>query len=199
MSARRLAPLLALVGSGLVVLLAGRDWVRGVLSDQTLAAAAGAPVVLSGGEAAPGVRALALVAAAAAVSLALSGPRPVRLLAVVLVLTGLGTIALVLGVAADPAAVLARDAARLAGVDGLSVADPGTTASLWASALAAAMMVAAGVLAWSGAAGWGRPSGRRPEDAPAAEREPDPFDAWTALDRGEDPTEPPPRGDRSSG
>lgn len=210
--ARPAVVLTVLLGAGLVVLAGGRAWVT-----QAVTGVPGVTrVTTSGNQAVPAVTALALVAAAGAVAVALVGPIARRVVAVLLMLTGLGVAGLVVTVLRDPAGAVLPAVQNATGRVG-SV--PGGAAQLTAwpgLAVAGGLLIAlAGGVAvfvvgrWQGSGrrfevsgtggsrpgigagadpdAAGVPGALGPSAARQARRERD-LDAWDALSRGEDPT-----------
>lgn len=203
----RLACALAgLAGAGLVVLAAGRTWVT--------ARPAGVPgvaeVAAAGSSAAPAAPALALAAAAAAVAVLVTGRLGRRLAAVVLALSGAGTVAACVAVLADPGGAAEAAVSTATGRTG-GTPPPGTVTPWVVVALAGGLLAAvAGGYGVARSSTWPVP-GRRfetPSGAPAGvdgggaghpgdagvtgragdPAGPDPIGAWDALSRGEDPT-----------
>ncbi len=185
----------ALLGAGLLVVVAGRPWVTQAVTDVPGVTRVSA----SGGTAVPAAPALALVAAAGAVALLVTGRLGRRLAAVVLLLAGLGAGAAVVAVLAVPGDAIASAVTAATGRTG-GLAGPGAavTGWVWPALAAAALVAASGAVAVVRAPAWPAP-GRRYE-APAqatpdgagqagtVRGQGDAIGAWDALSRGEDPT-----------
>jgi uncharacterized membrane protein (TIGR02234 family) len=169
-----------LLGAGLVAFAAGRPWVGQPVS--------GVPgvtrVTVSGGAAQPALTALALVLAAGAVALALIGRVASRIVAGLLILAGLGVIALVATVLQNPAEALAPALEQATGqtmtgqagvVTGRS---PESTGWPWA-AVGGAVLTLSGAFAGLAAGGrWG--GSRRRFEGASASSEPAGSEAGTA-------------------
>ncbi|RBY95662.1 TIGR02234 family membrane protein [Blastococcus sp. TF02-8] len=160
------------------------------------------PVVgtLSGGDAAPLVTAAGLVLLAAAVALlAVRGVGRV----VIGLLTALAGGALLWSGVRVLAGGVSEAAAGLPGAGGSSVTSVVVDLSpAWpvVAVVAGVLGVAVGLLAALRGRGWpgmGRRYERTPAVAPARTDEDRAQEAWKALDRGEDPTDPPSAGSRS--
>ena len=177
---------LLVLGSVGVLGTAALPWVTAHIDDPTLGASA-ARVELSGTALAPALSPLALVALAAVVGVLASRGVLRRLVGVVVLLAGIGLVWLVGSARLDPA-VVTRAARTATGTTTGALAESWTLA--WLPALVCSLLVcAAAVLVVVRAGRWptlserydraGNPSPRRA--APKA-------DAWSQLDRGEDPT-----------
>jgi uncharacterized membrane protein (TIGR02234 family) len=175
------AVLLCLVGAFVVLVAAGRAWTSvevpaGPLADARTATRTGADLV-------PGVRALGLVGLAGVVALAATRRTGRTLVGGVLLLTGAGVVAAVLG------ADLATATVRTEGLEGAVT----MTAWPWLTATGGGLLAAAGLLTTLRGRSWSA-LGRRYEapataaTATAAPQEPTGRGLWEALDRGEDPT-----------
>jgi uncharacterized membrane protein (TIGR02234 family) len=204
--------LIGLAGAGLVVLASGRTWVRATVSG----AASTGVITASGTLVAPGATALALVAAAGVVALVSTGRRVRPVVAVLLVLAGLGAAWLSGPVLADPAQAARPAVARATGTEGQQSSGPSAaTAWPWLSAAGGLLIAVSGGVGLVRGRRWAGPSRRyeRPAD-PTADRAGSPvpasgsgaaegadpapsaaaagrdqrLDTWDALDRGEDPT-----------
>ena len=152
---------------------------------------------LTGGDAAPLVPAAGLVLLAAAVALLAARGAGRAVVGLLMVAAGA---ALVWSGARVQAGGVADAAADLPGLAGGSVtATTVDAAVLWPvlSVVAGLLAGAAGVLAAARGRAWPGMAGRY-ERTEATPREPSPEaraeDAWKAIDRGEDPTDPPPGG-----
>ena len=187
------AVLVSAVAGGLALLASGQSW-----ADVTAQRRAPLPPVsgtLSGGEAAPLVSAAGLVLLAAAV--ALLAARGAGRAVVGLVAAAAGG-ALVWSGIRVLAGGVADAATELPGLGGSSITSTAVeVAPAWpVLALGAGLLgVAAGLLVVLRGRHWpamGRRYERSPAAAPARSDEERAQDAWRALDRGEDPTEPPP-------
>ena len=148
-------------------------------------------VDVAGSDAAPAVTALGLVAAAGALTTAISGRVLRAVVAAVVLLAGLGSLAASVAVPADPAG-----AARTAVGEATGMINAGgeftATAWPWAAAAASALVALCG--AWALVAGRSWTAARRYERS-AAEEAPDgagsggdEIDSWDALPEGRDPT-----------
>jgi uncharacterized membrane protein (TIGR02234 family) len=187
---------LVALGGALVVLAAGRTWIRvRPLLDTALVDRV---VDVSGREAAPATAALGLVALAGAVALVTSGAVVRRVVAALLVVAGAGTLAVTVAFLRDPGGAARAAAARATGVTG-SVGFT-STGTVWPAVCAAAalLVVAGGVVAVLRAGRWGGPSRRYEATSGAgavsalgaeASRRDRAYDAWDALSDGADPTD----------
>ncbi len=189
----RVALLLVLVGSGLVLLSAGRDWVDVVVAQPAPLPARA--VVRTGADVAGGLRALGVLGLAGVAALAATRALGRLLVGVLLSASGAGAVAV-------SASALARGALAGLGEQGrtLGAGGPDPAFSGWPlAALAGGALLAVGglVVALRGRR-WAQLSARY--EAPAARAEgtarrparPE-VEAWEALDRGEDPTGGDPR------
>lgn len=199
-SGKGLVALLGLLGAGLVLVLAGRDWVEGLV-DVGIGVR---EVPVTGSGAQPGITGAALVVAAATI-VAVTARGWGRLVAgAAMVLAGLGVAALAMLVVADPqVAVVAA-----AGESSFTVVEADLarlTVLPWLTLVPALFCIAAGVLAlfrgrhgrWSGLSSrYERPGAH--DQAPDASSVPrtdadaprprDDAQAWDRLSDGEDPT-----------
>lgn len=153
-------------------------------------------VEVRGSDAAPAVSALGLVAMAGAVALTIAGPRLRPVVAVVLILSGLGSLAAVIGAILDPVGVSEGVVGEMTGVIGTGARHE-LTAGPWLGAIASVLVALGGVWALIAARTWPRPGASRFERGSAQrraagdEREADrrdDIDAWDALTEGRDPT-----------
>jgi len=188
------AVLLCLLGAFVVLVGAGNAWTR---VDLLAGAVTDARTVgLEGTELAPGVRALGLVGLAGVVALAATRRTGRLVVGLLLVATGAGVVATVLGTDTT-GPTLASDQVRGAG--GEVAGDVTTTVWPAVTVLGAALLVLAGLLVAARGRSWAALSTRY--DAPAVregrvEAAPEPGQAearaqralWESLDRGEDPT-----------
>jgi hypothetical protein len=152
----------ALAGVGLVVLAGGRPWVS-----QTLPGVPGVTrATASGNQAAPAVTAVALVAAAGAVALALTGRVTRRIVAVLLVVAGLGVVGLTVTVLQDPAQAVLPAVQNATGRVGSPPPGPAAvlTGWIWPALVGGVLVVVGGVTALFGSGRWGS-TGRRFETA----------------------------------
>ena len=194
-SSKGLAVLLVALGGGLVLLTAGRTWLRvAPVLDTALFART---VAVSGREAAPAAAALGLVALAGAVALLTSGALVRRVVAAVLVLTGAGGVAVTVAFLREPRGAAREAVARATGVAGTGGFTFDQTAWPVLCGAGAVLVAAGGLVALVTAGRWGGPS-RRYETAAAgptsaigaeASRRDRAYDAWDALSEGADPTD----------
>ncbi len=183
--------LVALVGSGVLLLAGLRPWVSGTVADAVLG---GSRVVATGAEVAPGLSAVALAVAAAAVAVVATG-RVGRVIGLLLWAACVAlAAALTLRVVLDPSAALGPVAARRVGRTGSVEAVAATTVWPWVALVALALVVGALVLAAVGRRRWAAPSRRY--EAPAAgeghvagSRGERVSSAWDDLSAGRDPTD----------
>ncbi len=173
----QLAVLLVLLGSALVLLAGGREWVAVVLP-----ATPPLPprsVTRAGGELTAALRPLGLLGLAGVAALAGTRGRGRRAVGGVLLLAGAGVVAATAGVLGRGAA------AEVPQADGF-------TAWPLAALAGAALLALGGLLVLVRGRRWAALSGRYDAPAarnaaPAAPARPE-VEAWDALDRGEDPT-----------
>ena len=183
-----LAVLLCLLGAFVVLVGAGREWASvqvaaGALTDAQT-------VSVAGTELAGGVRGLGLVGLAGVVALAATRRVGRVVVGALLLLTGAGVVATVVGVDLG-AATLDSEAVGSAG--GRVEGDVATTAWPWLTALGGVLLAAAGLLTVARGRSW--PGLGQRYEAPAAREQAAPAtpaqierSLWEALDRGEDPT-----------
>ena len=185
-----LAALLCVAGAFVVLVGAGREWVLVEVAGSALLP--DRQVAVDGTDLAPGLRALGLVGFAGVPALAASRGRGRFLVGLVVLLTGLGVLAVTVRLLASGLGELAllttvvRDAGAADGA--------GTDPTLWpyVTALGGLLLAAAGLLVMVRGPRWAA-LGRR-YDAPAPAPAPESAaavaerDLWEALDRGEDPT-----------
>lgn len=187
-----LALLSGALGAAVVLVAAGQKW-----SSSTASFAQGTlPVEADGGEISGLPSALALVGLATLVAV-FAVRRAARLgVALLLTLSGAGTLAAALIGAGDTGA-LEEEAARASALAGSDIGSVDVSVWPYLSALGGVLLMFAGVLAlrygrqWPSMAGSGRYErpARKPRDAAPPTVDPDrPEDLWKALDRGEDPT-----------
>jgi hypothetical protein len=169
----------ALLAGGVVALVVAQaTWV--------VAGQAQLSTALRGTEVAPAVVACSLVAMAGAVGVLATRGAGRRLVGVVLVLVGLALVVQPVSVLLDPAGAARHPLAQLPGG---STGALDLTVSWWWAVLAAlggcAVALGGG---WTAARGgrWATMAARY--EAPSARRAASRADAWTLLDRGEDPT-----------
>ena len=177
---------LLVLGSVGVLGTAALPWVTARIDDPTLGASA-ARVELSGTALAPALSPLALVALAAVVGVLASRGVLRRLVGVVVLLAGIGLVWLVGSARLDPA-VVTRAARTATGTTTGASAESWTLA--WLPALGCALLVCVAAALVVGRAGrWPTLSPRYDRDgAPSPGRGVPKADAWSQLDRGEDPT-----------
>jgi uncharacterized membrane protein (TIGR02234 family) len=177
--------LLAVVAAGALLASGGRTWVSGTVDDAVLGASR---VSGSGRDVASGVVALALVGIAAALASTTSGPVVRRVTLALVAVAGLAEAFLAGRVLTDADGALGAVAARATGRTGSIETHASATAWPWVALVAAAALVAAGLLGLLGAARW-RGLGARYEvpEAQGARGQRVASD-WDRLDAGEDPT-----------
>ena len=182
------------VGAFLVLVGAGRGWVRVNVGESALLPAV--ELAVTGRELLPGLTALGLVGIAGVPALAATRGRGRVVVGLVLALAGAAVVAAVGRLAAtDPGLVttaLLTDRVQQAGggegVGGQATAWPWITATGGALVFAAGMLVARHGPRWS-ALGRRYDSPVTADPGPAERRSPTgERDLWEALDRGEDPT-----------
>lgn len=182
-AALAIAALSALV----VVVTAGRPWVRGTVDDAMIG---GSLQEATGQEAVTGFVALGLVILAGAVAAAATRRLGRRVAAVILLVTAIGMSALVLRVILDPGGVLGSIAAASTGRTGALTATGEATAWAYVAVLPALGGLVSAALAWRGARAWPEPSAAY--DRPGAERPGRRGERvasdWERLSEGEDPT-----------
>jgi uncharacterized membrane protein (TIGR02234 family) len=178
--------LVALVGSGILLVSGSRVWVTGTVDDPVLGASR---VQGTGSQVASGVVALALVAAAAALASATAGRVVRRVTLVLLAVAALGELVLVGRVLLDPSGALGEVAARSAGRTGTIETHASVTVWPWLCLLAVALLGLADACGWVGAARW-RGLGARYEapGSTAGARGQRVASDWDRLDAGDDPT-----------
>ncbi len=188
------AVLLCLLGAFVVLVGAGNPWTQvdvlaGALTDART-------VGLEGNELAPGVRALGLVGLAGVVALAATKRTGRLVVGLLLVATGVGIVATVVGTDTT-GPTLASD--QVLGAGGEVSGDVTTTVWPLVTAAGAVLLVLAGLLVAARGRSWAALSPKY--DAPAVrEAAPEPSlapeqaqaraqrELWESLDRGEDPT-----------
>jgi uncharacterized membrane protein (TIGR02234 family) len=179
------------VGAALALVSAGQIWSRSTAPF----AGKSLPVAASGGDVTGLPSALALVGLAALVAVFAVRRAARVVVAVLLTLCGVGTVAGALLGTQDTGA-LQDAAAQTSGLTDSGIGAVSVTAWPYASALGGVLLLVAGVLAVCFGARWpSMASGSRYERPtraarrPARPLDPDrPEDLWQALDRGEDPT-----------
>ncbi len=185
----RLALLLLLAGSGLLLLAAGRTWVDVVLP--AVPPLPDVPATLTGSDVVPALRGLALLGLAGVAALAATRGRGRIAVGALLLLAGAAALVATVRAVADGAEGALRDdppsgADVPAGLPGLE--------PWWAVAVVGGLLVLlSGLLVAARGARWAALSARYDTPAARAERaaarpaRPE-VEAWDALDRGEDPT-----------
>jgi uncharacterized membrane protein (TIGR02234 family) len=198
---------LGAVGAGLLLLAAGRSWAHGVV--------AGVPgeleITASGRKVAPVAAGLGLFALAGVVAIVATRRVGRVVVGLLLGLAGVGVLADVIRVAADPNAALHDEAADAAGLTEPVVRDAGVSGWPILAALGAVLVLSAGVWTLLRGRHWPVMSARyERQAAEAATGEPAPAagaaegtpmasrgglesakaqrEMWDAIDRGEDPT-----------
>lgn len=201
--------LLTVAAAGAVFLTTTQTWVYATLTSGTVRSIDAA---VNGADAARAVTALALVALAGALAISIAGRIARVVVAVLIVLAGLGCAAAAATVLADPAAAANGQIASQSGVTGGAI-----TASVtgWAVAavVIALLLAACGVLVlivghrWDLARRFETPAtaAAHPDEQPGTSGEPgetpragrspaaepvDDIDSWDRLTRGQDPTVP---------
>jgi uncharacterized membrane protein (TIGR02234 family) len=186
-----LAVVACAIAGAVVLFAAGRRWVRYVVVGG--GQVTGGP---TGHDVAAGTSALGLVLLAAVVALPATRRWLRRLVALVVVAAGAGTVALAADVLADPTA--AASGSRYVGVFSFS-ADPAlslrATGWPWVGVCAGALAILAGTLALLRSGSWPA-MGRRYESGgrsgrsarPSSGSPSEPSSMWDRLDEGHDPT-----------
>jgi uncharacterized membrane protein (TIGR02234 family) len=185
MTARRelqLAVVLCLVGSAAVLVAASRSWVG-----LRMPAAAPLPshtLRVSGAHLAPGARPLALLGLAGVAALLATRKLGRLVVGALVAVAGLGVVAVIVRVLADPAQALARsEPLRL---DPRVAGRPDLGAWPYLALLGGLLIAAGGVLIAVRGRRWATLAARY--DAPATPEPVGEESVWAALDRGEDPT-----------
>nr|WP_125612887.1 Trp biosynthesis-associated membrane protein [Specibacter cremeus] len=145
---------------------------------------------IAGNKVAVAVSALALVALAGSLAATIAGRIARVITSVIVLLSGLGIVAVVAAVLADPSAAAAGQVGAATGVVG-QPSDAATTLFPVLAMIAAVVLCAGAVLLFAAGRGWkqrskydaGAGSGARPAE-PA-----DDIDSWDRLSRGDDPTD----------
>ncbi|MGA4799427.1 TIGR02234 family membrane protein [Streptomyces lavendulocolor] len=189
------ALLLGAVGAAVVLLASGQTWAEG-----TVAVGGGTvPLDAAGGDVTGVPTALAIVGLAALVAVFAVRRAGRFLVSLLLALSGAGAaVAAYLG--ASDRSALDEKAASTTGDAAARIGTLTHTAWPYATAAAALLILAAGLLALRYGRGWPAMSGRYEREAgpraarggrrPAPAGPERPEDLWKALDRGEDPTDP---------
>lgn len=172
---------LCLAGAAVVLLAISRPWLT-----SRLGAAPPLPsrrIDVEGARLAPGARVLGLVGLAGVAALPATRRFGRTVVGVLLTASGLGVVAVLVRVLADPAGAVRR-------ADAVGVITVGGSARLVAwpylAALGGLLIAAAGALVVVRSRRWEVMSARY--DAPAAQPPPGERSLWDAFDRGEDPT-----------
>lgn len=170
-----------LLGAALVLIAAGRPWVR---AEGAAELAAGLGVRLTGRQVAGAVAPLALVGLGGAVAIVASRGRQRLLVAAVLSITG-GAVCWLAGrVLADPAG-----AARTAETARVGIGTATATGWPWVAATGGLLLALTGALVAVRGRHWPAMSGRYDREPASARIPASPEVAlWEALDRGDDPT-----------
>ncbi|MDT9681497.1 TIGR02234 family membrane protein [Streptomyces sp. TRM76323] len=185
------ALLLGALGAAVVLLASGRTWTEGRVTG------VGGSVALeaAGGDITGAPTALAVVGLAALVAVLAARGAGRRVVALFLALSGAGAATAAL-LGANDSTALDEQAARTTGDTAARAAALTQTAWPYVTAVAALLILAAGLIALRYGRTWPAMSGRYERDgAPRARGarragDPDrPEDLWKALDRGEDPTD----------
>jgi uncharacterized membrane protein (TIGR02234 family) len=175
---------LIVLGAVLVLVSSGRTWATGQVTTAG-GSTASATLRVTGSDAAGGLVGLALLAAAGIAALVATRGRLRRIVAVVIILTGVSVV--LNAVFSGLTRVLDEAARKSAGVTSAHATAVQTTIAPWVCVLGGLLIVAGGVLAL-------RHGGEWPSMGARYERAPSTMDPWAALDQGLDPTldrEPP--------
>jgi uncharacterized membrane protein (TIGR02234 family) len=173
------AAIAVVAGVAIVLLASSPTWLRVTLR------ASRTDVTLSGGGAAGAAVPLALAAAAGLIAVALVRNWARRLLAVLIAAAGVGVLIDVIRVVADPDRI-ARESSKVRSAG--AYASVHLSAAPYLSIVGGLLMVGGAVVAAVYAGRWPAPATRYERAAAKASR---PVDDWEALERGEDPTDPP--------
>lgn len=169
---------LILLGAVLVVVSSGRTWATGEVATAG-GSTASATLRVTGSDAAGGLVGLALLSAAGVAALVASRGRLRKIVAIVIVLTGVSIV--LNAVFSGLTGVLDEAARKSAGVTSAHATAVETTIAPWICVLGGLLIVAGGVLAVLHGGTWSA-MGSRYDRAPAT------LDPWSALDQGIDPT-----------
>lgn len=187
---RRTAVLIAAVAAIALGALGRATWLTARAPDIT---GAMQTIEVPGQDAAAGLLPLALVAGAAALATSLTGRWIRWITGAVLIATGLGAIAIVLGVVTAPGDAASAAVAEATGIRGtVVIADLALWP--WIALLPALVLVLTGAAILLLGGRWSVTSRyARPRRAATSDPADDPAAAWDALSRGEDPTLEDPR------
>ena len=169
---------LILFGAVLVLVSSGRTWATGEVATAG-GSTASATLRVTGNDAAGGAVGMALLAAAGIAALVATRGRLRRIVAIVIVVTGVSIV--LNAVLSGLTGVLDEAARKSAGVTSAHATAVETTIAPWICVLGGLLIIAGGVLAVVHGAAWPA-MGSRYERAPAT------LDPWSALDQGIDPT-----------
>lgn len=182
---KRRAAAAVLVPAGALLALTTQPWVSGSASDVL----SQGTTDVTGGQGAPGVVGLGLVAAAALLGLMTGGRVGRAVAAGALVLSTLGTLALVVLVVSRPAETVAAQVARELARTTAPQATGTTTVLGWLALVAAVGLAVAAALTAATSRGWAGLSDRYERGArPAAGPRGEVRTPWDELSEGGDPT-----------
>jgi uncharacterized membrane protein (TIGR02234 family) len=178
---------LGLLAFGAVIVLtaAGRRWGSAEVAEGSGSTAA-RRLYASGSDVSGGLPALALLALAGV--LAVVATRGVARRGVGVVLVLVGVLVIVLAATGDLSGALDAAARTASGVSSARAGDASATPWRWVCVFGGLLVTAAGALAGVRSSGWPALGARYERGTPRTAR---PLDAWSALDRGIDPTEDP--------
>ena len=158
-----------------------------------------APIVVTGQQVAPALAPLGIVALALALALTIAGRVARVVLGALLVLLGVGVVAVALPSVFDDAVGTRAAITAATGVTDVAPLVVARSGTAWPAVAIVAGLLAAvlGVLVLLRGHRWATGGRRFRADAPAVDTR-DPVSEWDALTRGADPTDPggPPDGDR---
>jgi uncharacterized membrane protein (TIGR02234 family) len=173
---------LLLLGAVVVLVSAGRTWGTAEVAG-TVGSTAASTLSVRGSDVSGGLPAFGLLALAGVLAVVATRGWARRAVGVLLVLTGLTVV--LLAARGDLGAALDRAARAAAGVTSARASDPSPNAWRWVCLVGGLLIGAAGGLTVVASAGWPALGARYDR---GGARTPRPLDAWSALDRGIDPT-----------